>query len=281
MADGPKLSAMKYLVEAVIRSDDDGTVMRIGDQGSLGTRYALKTIKRDEPEDDFKLALGKAAVEASAKLGFPSILVYHDYRVQRSLFTVKRAEVLMEYVSGRSLDRIEGADMDQWTLIFLQVAAALAHMHRRGVLHGDLTPARVLLARSGRAKVFGYGRPGAGEPAKPRPSLAYVAPEVMKSGTVDEKAEVYALGATFYHLMTGRSANAGNRAVGEGGKIPTPRALNPAIPMGINNLLINCLQSSPSKRPEAVYDVVRTLETIVKEQGLDEGKLRGLAIPED
>ncbi|CAN5914696.1 hypothetical protein BH23PLA1_BH23PLA1_18640 [soil metagenome] len=135
-SDGrPKLSGMKFLVEAVLNADDSGTVLRIGDQKALGRNYALKIVKREAENGDLQIELARLAAEASTKLGHPAILKYHDFRLRRSWFRVSRAELLMEYVAGQPISGIEELTTDQLILIYRQVASALAHMHRRGLCH--------------------------------------------------------------------------------------------------------------------------------------------------
>lgn len=274
----PRLSGMKFLVEEVLSSGPKDTVMRIGDQGDLGKAYALKIIKREEPADDVLLDHARAAVEASAKLGHPAALRYYDFRIKKKFFViVERAEVLMEFVDGQSLDKIEGLEVGPCVLIFHQLAAGLAHMHRRAVRHGDLKPSHVLLSRSGHVKTFGYGLNLVKDRSGGRGTPQYMAPEQMKGNVIDEKTDLYNLGATMYHVATGRPANVGGRAAGEGGKIPLPTALNHKIPSRLNNLIVACLQSNPHKRPEGAFNVEQELKAIAEELALNEGMLRGIA----
>ncbi len=283
MSDAPKLSGMKYLVESILSTDGNSTVMRIGDQGALGKPYALKILKREGPEDDYPIDLARAAAEASPKLGHPAILRYHDYRVKRTLlFQVSRAELLMEYVAGSSLDKIANLKVGPGILIFRQVAAALAHMHRRGVLHGDLTPANVLLSRTGQVKVAGYGlslataRPQGKQGPLPRGTKPYQAPEQAKDDTLDEKTDLYNLGATMYHALTGKPP-AARRPDGDVVKLTTPSAVNPKITPALNNLIVALLQAQPGKRPDDMFGVEQQLEAMAQEQGLDDESLKGLA----
>ena len=155
----PRLAGLKFLVEEILSTDDDGKVVRISDKAIPGKLYALKIVNRDEPDDEPRLERCRAAAEASQKLGMATILKYHDYRDRKSWFRVVRGELLMEHVAGKSLDKLEGKPaIGQWILIFKHITEALAHMHRRGVLHGDLNPRRVLLSSSGAVKVLGYGQ---------------------------------------------------------------------------------------------------------------------------
>src|SRR5947209_8783587 len=130
----PKLAGMKFLVEEILGTDNDGKVLKIGDQGELGKSYALKVVSRECAEHNARLARCRAAAEASEKLGYPAILKYHDYRDRKSWLRVVRGELLMEYVVAKNLGALaKRLTLGQWVLVFKHVAAALAHMHRRGV----------------------------------------------------------------------------------------------------------------------------------------------------
>ncbi len=280
-APPPKLAGMKYQVESILHSDSSQTVMLVNDPAAFSAPYALKVIKRTSPEDDAAIECARVAPEASGKVHHASLLAYHDFRVRRAWFRVSRAELLMEYVPGRSLDKLDGLKMGHWVLLFRQVASAMAHMHRRKVLHGDLKPSNVILSKAGVAKVLGYGRNLVKDKAAPRGTRLYMAPEQIKENTLDEKTDIYNLGATMYHVLTGQPANVGKRGDGEAGRISMPSALNPQIPSNLNNVIVTCLQSQPIKRPESMYDVHQKLDAIAKEMKLDDKALVGLASPGD
>jgi serine/threonine protein kinase len=276
----PKLSGMKYLVEAVLSADGSSTVLRIGDRQAIGQTYALKIIKRESTDDDLFIELGRLAAEASSKLSHPSILKYHDFRLRRSWFRVSRGELLMEYVAGQPIAQLEEeTTTDHLILIYRQVASALAHMHRRGVRHGDLRPEHVLLSQSGAVKVIGYGLSmleGEFKEAMPG-SKKYMAPEQIRARIVTDKSDVYSFGASFYHSVTGKPANVGLRTKGDVEKITLPSRLNPAIPAALNDLLVHCLQSHPPNRPDGMFEIQQRLDDLAKQRGLEDQILKGLA----
>ncbi len=276
--DHPRISGLNYLVESVLNTDDHASVMRIGAEKSLGKTYAMKVVKREEPEDQIYIDLARACYESSAKLSHPAILAYHDFQTKRSWFRIARADLLMEYVDGKSLDKMEGLEVGALVLIFREVATAMAHMHRRGVRHGDLKPSNVMLAKSGEVKVLGYGRSAIEDKSRLNGTWTNAAPEQVKSFTIDDRTDIYTLGATMYHALTGRRANVGKRAKGEVEKIPTPETLNPSIPSSLNALVITCLQSNPAKRPESMFDIQQALDPIARELGAEASQLKGLTL---
>jgi serine/threonine-protein kinase len=281
--DPPKLATFKYLVTSILGTGTNSTVMLVMDKRPGGAQLALKVIKREGPGDDAIIERARAECEASDKLNFPSILKVFDFRVRRNwLFQVTRAELLMEYVEGKPLDALAELTIGHSILIFHHVAQALGHMHRREVIHGDVRPSNVLVSRAGHVKVRGYGLSLVSAKLKDQLKLSgpYAAPEQSKEKSLDHKSDIYGLGAAMYHVLTHQPP--GGNLVGrvEGKKISTPAALNPQVPVALNNLVVACLQSSPDRRPSDMYEVIQRLELLMKELNLKEAELVGLTAKE-
>ncbi len=128
--------------------------------------------------------------------------------------------LVMDYVEGVPLVdycRTHGFGVRDCVLLMLDVADAVQHAHQRGVIHRDLKPANILVSEvSGRPTPrvldFGIAKPiadafGAESPATsglPMGTPAYMAPEQTGGQPIDTRADVYALGAVLYHLVSGR-----------------------------------------------------------------------------
>lgn len=281
--DKVAFSGMKILVQGIIHSDASGTIMRIGDQNALGKRYAMKVVKRDDPADDLYVELAKCHYTASQKMGHPSLLKYHDFQLKRSWFKVVRAELLMEYVAGKAIDKLPKVGVGHQVQIFRQAVAGLAHLHRRDMRHGDLQPSHVLLTKNGDVKVLGYGLNLLPAPLLEKFNFnrGYMAPEQSKRKSVSDKADVYSFGAIMYQLLTGQSANQGRRAQGEVEKLPIPARLNTAVTADLSNLVVSCLSTHPDKRPASMYDLQVKLDAIAKDMGVSEISLKGLATEDE
>jgi serine/threonine-protein kinase len=124
---------------------------------------------------------------------------------------------VMEYVEGTTLK----AELERGKVfaeteavgIVLQIARALEHAHRRQLIHRDIKPANIILTPDGVAKLADLGMARwTTDPARARAEKGmtigtpfYIAPEQINSkGEVDSRADIYSLGATFYHMVTGR-----------------------------------------------------------------------------
>src|SRR4051794_31642108 len=232
----PKLSEMQYRVVGPLGTGAGSTILQIADRTRGGKRFALKVVKRQDSDDDVYIAQAQTEFEAAQKLNHPSIARIYDCRVKRSmLFKVTGVELLMEFVDGKTLDEIEAPSMPQLVVIFVQVASALVHMHRRGVYHGDLKPSNIMLSKDGKVKLIDFGTAWLKGQEKNRiqGTPQYMAPEQMTEKVVDERTDIYNLGATMYRMFTGRYANPSNGlrvADSIKAKLPTPIQVNSGIP---------------------------------------------------
>lgn len=275
----PKLSGMKYRIIRPLGNGAGSTILMISDKTAGGKRYALKVVRRQDPDDDIYIAQAKVEYAASQKLKHPAIVAIYDMRVRRSWFRLSGVELLMEYVDGKTLDEIEAPDMGQLVLIFCQVASGLNHMHRRGVFHGDLKPSNVMLSKNGQVKLIDFGTAWSRGEEKNRVqgTPQYMAPEQASEKVVDEKTDIYNLGATMYRMFTGRFANAGIPMPGDGGlrKLAAPIQINPKIPGTLNETILSCLDLNPDQRPAGVFEIEHQLSAVAKYLGLHEVDLKG------
>ena len=275
----PKFSDVQYRVVGPLGTGAGSTILQIADRTRGGKRFALKVVKRQDSDDDVYIAQAQSEFEAAKKLNHPSIARIYDCRIKRSiLFKVTSVELLMELVDGKTLDEIEAPTLSQLVLIFNQVAAALVHMHRRGVYHGDLKPSNIMVAKDGKVKLIDFGTAWLKGEEKNRiqGTPQYMAPEQVTEKVVDERTDVYNFGATMYRMFTGRYANPGSAPrTGENlkNKLAPPIQLNPNIPGTLNETILACLQISPGARPAGMFEVQHQLSAVAKYLGLEEVKL--------
>ena len=143
-----------------------------------------------------------------------------------------------------------------------EVAEGLAAAHAEGVLHRDLKPANVLCDPAGRALLtdFGLARridqeasQGLTETGRLLGTPSYMAPEQARGEVVDERADVYGLGATLYELLTGRPPFLGGGTWQLVAKViadlpPRPRLLRPALDLDLEAIVLRCLEKEPAGR---------------------------------
>jgi serine/threonine protein kinase len=273
----PKFAGMKYRVINTLGTGAGSTILLISDKTSGGKRYALKVVRKQEPEDDVYVQQAKTEFEAAKKLNHPAIAKVFDCRTKKAWFKVTGIELLLEYVDGKTLDEIEAPELGQLVLIFCQVSSALTHMHRRGVFHGDLKPANIMLAKNGQVKLIDFGTAWVRGQEKNRiqGTPNFIAPEQATEKLVDEKTDIYNLGATMYRMFTGRYAQQGMLKPGDDRKLVPPVKVNARIPVALNELIIASLNLDPSKRPSGMFGMRDQLSAIAKQMGLAEVDLKG------
>ncbi len=272
----PTLSAMKYRVVNTLGEGAGSTILQIADKNG-GKRYALKTVRKHDPEDEIYIDQLKTEYEAGQKLNHPAIAKIHDLKMKKSWFRTVGADLLMELVDGKTLDEIEAPELNQLVLMFSQVASAMAHMHRRGVFHGDLKPSNIMLTKSGQVKLIDFGTAWVRGVDKNRVqgTPQYIAPEQASEKVVNERTDVYNLGATMYRMFTGRFAQPGIPKPGAERKLPAVNQINPRVLSKLNNLVLSCLALNPEKRPAGMFEIREALSVVIKEMGLEEVELKG------
>jgi len=179
---------------------------------------------------------------------------------------------------------VEGADLRELTAhgrrvadaeiarIGAAVAEALDHAHAAGFVHGSLTPACVLVGAGGAVKLAGFGiEPAPGSPTDMRGhavgSGAYAAPEQIIGGTVDGRADLFALGLVLFEAVTGQHPflatpprDVRDRIVAD--EAPIPGHVRPETPGGFNTILFRLLQKDPAKRPARGAEVAQALRAL-------------------
>jgi serine/threonine-protein kinase len=188
-------------------------------QGGMATVYrafqpqlerwvAIKIMHTTEASGQEFLARFRREARAIAALRHPNILTIYDYGEEEGL-----AYIVMEYVSGGTLKaQLSGQPME-WpdaAPLIIPVGQALAYAHSQGVIHRDVKPANVLLARPdwpmladfGLVKMVGHQR-GITRPGVSIGTPAYFSPEQAAGEDVDHRSDIYSLTVVLYQLLTG------------------------------------------------------------------------------
>jgi serine/threonine protein kinase len=241
-----------------------------------GKQYALKVVPIDSKEDQKFQTQAEHEFRVAHMLNHPNIIkVYTLEKTRDWLFRVKKVQLLIEYVNGKTLDNVPRLSIPRLVQVFSKIAGGLYHMHRRGVYHADLKPNNVLLSRTGEVKIIDFGLAWIkGEPKdRVQGTPEYMAPEQAKDSTVNEQSDIYNFGATMYRLVTWRHPPSAV-PLGEGAAIgaKTFKALlrpveefTPTAPKGLCELIHHCLEYSAKKRPEKASDVQARLDKLADE----------------
>jgi len=242
--------------------------------------YALKIVSIDGPEEIKFLEQATHEFRVAGMLDHPALIRIYALETRKNwLFRVKKVEMLIELVHGKTLDETVPLAMPKLIPVFSRIASGLVHMHRRGVYHGDLKPNNILLGKRGEVKIIDYGLATIkGEPRnRVQGTPEYMAPETARAKVVNELSDIYNFGATMYRLATLKLPPSAI-SVGPGELVPmtekiakmsivAPRSINKTVPAALDKLILDCLAFRPENRPERVGDVLDILRELAQEQG--------------
>jgi serine/threonine protein kinase len=241
------------------------------------TNYALKVVPIGGPDDQKYLEQAEHEFRVAQKLDHPNLIkVYALETVRDWFFRVNKVHLLIEYVNGKTLDTIPRLPIPKLVQVFEKVASGLVHMHRRGVYHADLKPNNILLSRTGDVKVIDYGLAWIRGESKDRVqgTPEYMAPEQVKHRLVNERSDIYNLGATMYRMVTMRLPPSVLAVESDGVPLtaktwkkllkPT-REVAPDVPKPLGDLIDRCLAFNAHDRPERVSEVQGTLDHLAED----------------
>ena len=258
-----------YAVESQLGAGGFAIVYLVRDV-HLKRKLAVKVLSPDVIASHSVLERFRREAETIAQLSHPHIVPLHFIGQKDDL-----VYLVMEAIDGGSLaDKLEREGqlpIDEAARIFGEVASALAHAHKRGVIHRDIKPQNVLLdSESGRALVtdFGIARTAEGGSLTATGMVvgtpAYLSPEQVTGEPSDHRADIYALGVMMYQMLAGQPPFTGatptavlmRRLAGP----PEPlRKLRPDTPEPLADLVDACLATDPKDRLQNAGDIVRSM----------------------
>jgi tetratricopeptide (TPR) repeat protein len=283
----------RFVIEARLGAGGMGEVYRAVDS-QLKRTVAIKrmTWRAGLTPEDHALFL-KEAQRASA-LQHPNIASIYDVFQQNG-----EVMLVMEYVEGSTLRKAIGNPMplEQFFDLAIQCSSALVAAHEKGILHGDIKPENIMLDASGQVKLLDFGvarrMPGedpAGEtlttvwaPGQVSGTPTYMAPEVLKGGVPDARADVFALGIVFYEMLAGRHPFRGaNVTVTTAHILDEREAANLdrsklKVSPPVAAVVARALYKDPAQRYPSARELRKDLETV--RQGGRPAKARGRSTP--
>jgi serine/threonine-protein kinase len=192
---------------------------------------------------------------------------------------------VMEYIEGKTLYDImqpppvgEGRNFSEAEAldIVIQIAEALAHAHRRGLIHRDVKPKNIILTPQGVAKLTDLGlaralddsRAAESEMGKAYGTPYYISPEQIRGElSIDHRADIYSLGATMYHMVTGAPPFEGetpSAVMHKHLKTPLvpPDHLNTALSAGVGEIIEVAMAKNRDERYATVNDMLDDLRAV-------------------
>jgi serine/threonine protein kinase len=261
------------------------TIQRKLGQGGMGAVYlahhpglnkavAIKVLPGDlAGTPEFRERFVREA-RLAARLEHPNVVQVHDVGNEQGVHYIS-----MQFVEGKSLDAVlkdrRKLSVGEALSITKRVASALAAAAKLGIVHRDIKPHNILISKDGVVKVADFGlakdedaNRSISEPGVVMGTPYYMSPEQAKGEKVDHRSDLYSLGATLYHMLTGKRLFDGGTPVTivmkqASGEEPVPaRQLEPSIPAPVDALLTKLLQKDPANRFSGAEELIRALDAL-------------------
>jgi serine/threonine protein kinase len=246
----------------------------LAEHTSLQRRVAIKVLTAEKAKDKLTLERFNREARAAAALDHANIVRLHDISQGNGVHFL-----VMEYVEGNDLHSLMSKTgplhYAQAVQYIAQAAAGLQHAHDRGFIHRDIKPANLMLNKDGHIKILDMGLARNFNSSSDNltallaegniaGTVDFLSPEQAMNHPLDERSDIYSLGATFYALLTGHPPFNGSTAqklMQHQLKDPPSvmKKLNGRLPPPLSEVLNRMMAKKPSERFQSATDVIDAL----------------------
>ena len=265
-----QLIAGKYRIIQKIGEGGMGVVYKALDT-KLDRPVALKFLPSELTRDQVSKKRFIQEAKAAAALNHPNITVVYEIGEDKG-----RTFIAMEFIEGQTLkDKIEARPLAVGEALDIasRVAEGLGEAHKKGIIHRDIKPANIMLTRKGQAKIMDFGLAklawGADltKPSMIMGTVAYMSPEQAKGEDVDQRTDIWSLGATLYEMLTGKLPFGSRQGPSLIHAIlnekPGPLRLEyPAISRPAQRLILKMLEKDPKNRHRSVDEILKDISDV-------------------
>ncbi len=250
---------LNYEIKSVLGEGGMGTVY-LAEHVKLGRQVAIKVLLPHLVKNELVRSRFINEAKLMSSLHHPNIVTLYDYHEDENGLSL-----IMELVDGKPLDEyiqeVTGPIQEKEAIILMkQALEGFAYAHKQGLIHRDIKPSNLIVTESKEIKILDFGIAklvgDLGNKLTKTGShigtVYYMSPEQVRGHELDLRSDIYALGITFYQMLTGLCPYEGlntefdvfNKIVGE--ELPDPRTIYP----GISEHMCHVIQKATAKKPE-------------------------------
>lgn len=243
----------------------------------LNRNVAIKVLKPEFSRDQNFVTKFRVEAQASAGLTHPNIVNVYDVYDDEGVYFI-----VMELVEGITLKDYIAENgrlsMDKAIDFAIQIASGLEAAHESHVIHRDIKPQNIIVAKNGNLKVTDFGIAKAASSntltSGAMGSVHYISPEQARGGYSDERSDIYSLGITMYEMVTGRVPFEGDNNVSvalmhiQSDMIP-PRQYYPDIYSSFEKVILKATQKKPERRYLTASALIADLKRVQNNPNID------------
>jgi hypothetical protein len=265
----PGLLCGRYRVMSTLGQGAMGVVYKAHDQ-NLERTVAVKVLAPELRHHPDAMRFFSEEAKALAQLNHPNIVSVYDQASDEN-----DTYLIMEFVDGRTLDSLleeRGKFPVPIAMALIdQLSSGLAYAHARRVIHRDIKPANIFVSRDKMAKLGDFGlarvmRELSIRKTEIRGTPLYMAPEQITGENVTHRADLYAVGCTFFELLTGRPPFTDGEILYHHlhTEPPKPSSFDPSISADIDELVMDCIAKDADLRVESASAIRERIRQIAK-----------------
>ena len=252
----------RYRIERDLATGGLGRVQVASRTCVTGRTVALKRLHAKYANDSVITRLLEREYQTLRGLSHPSVIEVYDYGVD-----VDGPFYTMELLDGSDLNKLAPLPARTACAHLRDVASSLALLHARRLLHRDVTPSNVRVTAHGRAKLIDFGALCSfGRAPNLIGTAPCVPPEALSLAGLDQRSDLFALGAVAYFVLTGRHAYPCAQLADLqrvwAQPLPAPSSFAPDVPPELDALVLSLLSLDPAARPSSAGEVIIRLNQI-------------------
>lgn len=251
-----------------------GTVY-LAEQVNLRRKVALKILDQKFSRDLVYIERFEREAQSSARLIHFNVVQVYDFGRQDEIYYI-----ISEFVDGCTVqDLIEEQGTipcEHATELILQACRGLEVAEDAGIVHRDIKPENLMITKEGVVKItdFGLAKIVKDDASVTQSGMIvgtpfYMSPEQAKGESLDIRSDLYSLGVTYFHMVTGQIPFDGDSIISVllqhiSGERPVPSDINPSVPTLVNDVILKMMAQEPSRRYPDFRGLVPVMENVLE-----------------